>query len=845
MMSSADSRGSTRLLLSIFFLSGAAALVYEVLWLKELGQLFGVTAYAAATTLAVFFLGLAAGGVVWGRRAPSLHGPLRTYALLEVGIAVAAVAYFWIADLYRLIYPELFAMLGEQPRFFLAAKFLLAFGVLFLPAFFMGGTLPVMGQHLIRRADELGRWGTVLYAVNTLGAATGALSAGFFLPPTLGFRNSYLLAIGTNLVVAAVAWWQGGQISYTQTSRTRHPTEVRDAVTAAGQPWQVWALVVASGFLTLALEVLWTRMFAQVLQNSVYTFAAVLTVFLLALALGSVLAHWLCRRDWNPTAVLSSLLTISGFLVVMTLAGFHRLTSGLEQLGAGLGWSGYLLAVFSSSASVLLLPGIAVGSVFPYVMKLAEERMVSAGRTLGQLAAANTLAAILGSLAAGFLLLDSLGLWMSLKSVALSYCFLAVVVVIGQRNVIGRRAGAALLVVPLVTGVLVMVLVDVDRLTLVSLDPAQNEEIVEVREGAHGVVSVVRRGEDLRIKVDNSYLLGTSLSTPNLRLQSWIPLALHPQPRKVFYLGMGTGITAGGALFLPVERVVVAELNPDVVEMSRQHFAPFLGGLFDDSRAEVVVEDGRTLLAGSREEFDVIIADIFLTYRAGVGSLYTREHFETVLSRLAPGGLFAQWLPAFELSEREFGVIARTMLDVFPQVTLWRRGFSPRFPIYALIGSESADPVNLAAFQRSLGKLERSDLLPSQAWIHHIPLAAYAGNLGQVRDAFASYPLATDDRPLIEYLSPLTHRESRGPRGSSVLVFNELAEFCARLLGLQPLRNDPFLAGLSGAELDQVPAGLAFYKHEVYRRLGRERESQRALAEYVQLTSGDAEPDPE
>ncbi|MCP4201289.1 MAG: hypothetical protein GY769_05070 [bacterium] len=265
------------------------------------------------------------------------------------------------------------------------------------------------------------------------------------------------------------------------------------------------------------------------------------------------------------------------------------------------------------------------------------------------------------------------------------------------------------------------------------------------------------------------------------------------------------------------------------------------GGLFEDPRAEVVEEDGRTLLAGSREQFDVVIADIFLTYRAGVGSLYTREHFEAVRSRLAPGGLFAQWLPAFELSQREFGVIARAMLEVFPQVTLWRRGFSPQFPVYALIGSESTDALDLSVFKRNLSRLERPDLLPSEVWIRNIPLAAYAGNLGPIRDAFADYPLSTDDRPLIEYLSPRTHRDSRGSQGSSVLAWRELADFCARLLALQPPRSDPFLATVGRGELAQVPAGLAFYRYETYRRLGLERESQRAIIEYRQLIHRSAE----
>jgi spermidine synthase len=307
-------------LLVLFFASGAAALIYQVLWLRELGRLFGATAYAAATTLAVFFLGLSAGGLAWGRSANRLGSPLRTYAFLELGIAVTALAFFGLLDVYRWAYQPLFSVFGDRPLTFLAVKFLLATGTLFLPAFFMGGTLPVMGQYLVRRADEFGRKVSLLYAINTAGAAAGALAAGFYLPVRLGFRNSYLVAIALNVAIAGVAflWSRYDPLS---DSPRRESSEVAGDFSQSGdfvKPGVFWGTAFASGFLTLGLEVLWTRMFAQVLQNSVYTFAVVLTVFLVALALGSVLANFLCRCSWSPPVVLFGLLTLAGFLVGLT-----------------------------------------------------------------------------------------------------------------------------------------------------------------------------------------------------------------------------------------------------------------------------------------------------------------------------------------------------------------------------------------------------------------------------------------------------------------------------------------------------------------------------------------------
>lgn len=827
------------LLLLLFFLSGAAALVYEVLWLKQLGLLFGVTAYAAATTLAIFFLGLATGSLVWGRRVASDPRPLRTYALLELGIAVSAVLYFGLVDLYRGLYPHLFARFGDTPSLFLLVKLSLATGVLFLPAFLMGGTLPVMGQYLVRRASELGRTASALYAVNTLGAAFGALAAGVLLPAWLGFRLSYLVAMATNLLVAAVAgWWSAREPVLDLAAEVACETDGSgEAGTAVlPQPSQsgglddrlIALLAFASGFLTLALEVLWTRMFAQVLQNSVYTFAMILTVFLVALALGSLLAHLLCRRTAPVGTSLQVLLVSAGLLVGLSPLLFQRLTRGLDYYGSELGWSAYLVAVLGVTAAVLLPPVVAAGSVFPYLMKLSEDRMRSAGRTIGRLASINTFAAILGSLAAGFLLLNWIGLWGSLRLAAAAYLALAILM--------GWRAGsrpAQVLGAVAVAGVLGLAFLPAyARLPLVSLDPDAGERLVAVWEGASGTVAVVDRSGDRRLKLNNSYPLGGSQAAVNERVQAWLPLGLHPRPRALFFLGLGTGITAGAALDFPVERVTVCEINPDVVRASREHFAPWTNGLFQDPRVRVVVEDGRNFLLGTPERYDLVIGDIFLTYRAGVGTLYTREHFAAIAERLEPGGLFVQWLTMFDLTAAEFGTIARALLDVFPQVTLWRRSVSPQFPVFALVAQKREAPLRLEMLTGNLARLARPGKLPPEVWLHNIPLSAYVGNLSAQRASFDAYPLSTDDTLPLEYSAPRTERNSRGAGTTPVLARLELARFCEGLLAASPVAQDPYLARIGPTERRQVAAGLAYYRYTTLRGLGRDREAERALAEY-------------
>jgi spermidine synthase len=811
-------------LLLLFWLSGAAALVYEVLWLKQLGRLFGVTAYASSTTLAVFFLGLSLGGLVWGRRAQRLNNPLRTYAWLEVGIAASALLYFALFDVYAAIQEPLFGGADYSPGTALAVKFLLSVGILILPSFLMGGTLPVMAQYLVARREQLGSSATLLYAANTAGATVGALLAGFVLPRLFGFKAAYGVAIAFNLFVAAQTWWW---------SRTRQaPAMPADPEVVVQNTAQVWleprsirVLAALSGLATLGLEVLWTRMVSQVLQNSVYTFSLILATFLLALAVGATVANRLARRVTELRRVMGTLLLVSGVLVAITPFQFQVLASRLEFWNSGLGFWPYMGVVFLGLLLILGPAVVFMGAVFPFLMRLSERSMVNAGRTVGELAAINTAFAIVGSLVAGFVLLQWIGLWASIWIVAAIYLVAAVVVASRRELQVGAGVCAALSLVLAAT-------LDFDVLRLEAVTDS-DESIVESWEGPDGTVAVTRFGEgELRLRVNSSYSLGSSASAPNERMQGQLPMLLHPDARSVFFLGLGTGITASGAMQFPFERVVVCEVNPGVIRAAREHFQPWLRGLFEDPRVRVIPEDGRTWLAANPERYDLIIADIFLTYKIGVGSLYTREHFEVVRERLEPGGTFVQWLPMFDTSIEEFRTIVRTMQDVFPSVTLWRRSFSPVFPVYALVGCMEETPLSMEGVERGLATLREDPDLDERTWLFHLPLAAFVADLSARADDFADAPLNTDDRTRLEYSAPMTERESKGAGRLPVLAWETLLRYCE---DLQASQEDSFLSEAKREQKDQVLAGTAYYGYEIMRRMGRSDDAARYLELYQSL----------
>ncbi len=824
------------LLLVVFAASGAAALVYEVLWLKELGRLFGVTAYATATTLGVFFLGLALGGLVWGKRAESVKNPLRTYAQLEVGIAASAVLYLLLFDLYRGLQSSIFGAIGYAPALLLAVKFLMAAGILLLPSFFMGGTLPIMAQYVVRRRDQLGSRTTLLYATNTIGAALGALSAGFLLPPALGFKGAYLTAILLNLTVALIAWlWREREPSDGRPASKQKPVPVQDSVSRAklrdetmASLATIIAISVASGFITLSLEVVWTRMFSQVLQNSVYTFSIILGVFLIFLALGSAIAHYLCRRNTPPRFTLFLLLVASGISVILSPVIFAPISGSLDYLKSNLSFWPYVGLVFLGVAAAIGPALIAMGTVFPYLMKLSEWLPIGAGRTVGRLVATNTIAAIFGSLLAGFVLLDLFGVWGSIRVLALLYLVVALLVLPWrQRGSIGLIVAAASL------AAIVAVSATYKDYSQLWLDEVDGERLVEAWEGAAGSVAVVQTpDQNLRIRINGTYNLGGSASAVNERLQGQLPFFIHSEARSVFFLGLGTGITASGALSFPVDRVVVCEVNRDVINASRKHFGPWLRELFENPRVQVLPEDGRTWLAATHERFDAIVGDIFLSYKSDVGSLYTREQFQAVKQHLNHDGVFVQWITFFDTSQPEFEIIAKTMLEVFPSVTLWRRSFSPRFPVYALVGRLDEAPLDLQQLRNGIDMLKQDPELPENTWIFGLPLAAYVTNLSLQSEELESVQINTDNRTLLEYMAPITERNSRGARETSVLAWYALLNYLEATVAKHPPEDDPFLKGIPPEMTRQVRAGVAYYGYSVYNSDGKQASAQRYLAEY-------------
>lgn len=852
--------------LILVFLSGVAGLVYQVLWMRQLGLLFGNTSHAAAVTLAAFFAGLAIGSWIWGRRCTAIHRPLRAYAGLELGIVITACLYFLGLQLYYVIYPPLYQHIGSG-TLNLAVKFLLACVLVLPPAIFMGGTIPIMGQYLIGlRRDQtqvFGKTAALIYGINTLGAAIGALAAGFYLPIWLGFRMTFILAMTVTGLTALGAYW----LSRTCELRARpslddaaSPASDQAATVAAtathasedrptGLRWVREQLPLAmvcflSGFGFLALEVLWTRMFMQVLENSVYTYASILVIVLVSLALGAMISSLLARMAGSPINMLAALLLLGGAAVASTPFVFMHVTDSLQILATRGSWSSYVGMIFQKATIALGPAALTLGAVFPFLMKIQERYMRVAGLSIGRLGAINTGGAILGALLCGFVFLPVLGTWRTMQLLAAAYVIGALILPMAWdvKGICLRVACAGLLLC-------VFVAIDPDKLDVTSTDPQRTmpEVALKTWEASDNTISVVSGPYGLMIKMNSHYGLGTTGSAPQEQMQTDLPMTVFPNITNIFYLGMGTGITAGAALdptYENVERVVVCELSSQVIDAASEFFTDvrgrdFTNGLFSDTRADVLAEDGRHYLLASREQFDMINGDLFVPFRAGVGSLYTREHFQNVKQRLTPDGVFVQWLPLYQVTEFEFGVIARTMLDVFDQVTLWRSTFQPTDDVVALVGHmskaplpatdlDSRDDMQNAVAGKGVFDLQRL-LLPFNS---QTALLFYCGNVTETASIFDAYPINTDDWPVIEFLAPRNFRRA-APGTQPWFVSARVARLVERMQTQCPPSKDPMLAHRSDADRRLPIAGSHYYGARVWMMAGDLRRAEIAWQRFL------------
>ena len=751
-------------LLLLFALSGAAALVYEVVWTRLLALQVGHGLAAASTVLAAFMGGLAIGAAAGGRIGQRMdpRQALRGYAVLEAGIAAIALALPWLLLALRPVLAALYDN-GAAGLAFSTARLLSSLVLLSLPAAAMGATFPLASRWLVRSAplvpEEAGR----LYAANTLGAAAGAVVTGFVLLPSLGLAGATIVGVALNLAAAGGAWWLAARVDGTAAPLPAQDGKSKTRPTGpSGRPWLAAAALGVTGFASLALQVVWTRLLASMLGPTIYAFSAVVAIFILGIASGSALAAWLSRRLQRPVAALGLAIATGSALALAAVTTVDPvLLAVAEVVARPEATFGQVVArEWAFTAAILLPMSIAFGAAFPFALSVAARDESSMVADLGVVYAVNTAGAIAGALGAGFVLVPWLGLYDTIRLVAVLMALCAIGLSLAARPrpawgplALGLAVGSAAWVVPewdprlLSSGAYKYArsLRGPDLVTSLTAG-----ELQYYREGSTATVAVRRLTGTTSLSIDGKVDASDAADMLTQRLLAHVPLLLHPSPQRAAILGLGSGVTLGSALTHGLTHAVVLEISPEVVEASR-FFDHVNHRPLADPRTQLVVGDGRTHLLLADERYDVIVSEPSNPWMAGIASLFTREFFEIAKARLTPGGVLCQWAHTYDISEADLRSIVATFLSVFPDGTLWLVGEAD----VLLVGSTEPLVGRLAGIGTAWKRPGVSDDLASVGARSPLAvLSAFVADGASLKAWAGGAPIQTDDLARLEFSGP-------------------------------------------------------------------------------------------
>jgi spermidine synthase len=762
------------IVLILFFCSGGTALVYEVVWSKFLSEMFGSTIYAQTVVLAVFMGGLAAGNRLFGRWADRWRKPLCVYGGIEAAVGICALLFPACDRLAKGIFVSIGSRLADQMGLLLALKGGLSVALLLGPTILMGGTLPLLAAWLQQSDPEARRRSAVFYAVNSLGAVSGAAVAGFWLVERFGLVAALQLAAAVNILIGLVAMWLGRE-----TSPIAAPVETprkaglkpKPAEPPARMRW-TGMVVAATGAISMGLEVLASRSMALIFGSSLQSFAVVLMAFILGIGLGSA---WIAsaRRIGSVEGKTALLLCAASVWVTALVfkiewwTDVYRMASVHLSLTAA-GYVYHELLTAGISLVIIGVPAACIGAVLPLMIReISGEADASLGAGVGALLTWNTLGAVAGTLLTGFVLMPAAGLRSAFAVLALALAVVALVVASRRSlrtGIAGGLAAGALACSLFVFGEQgwrQVMSFGVFRLAETAFNPAtmprhkQHTALLFYQDAPDATVSV-ERGDGigappvLCLRINGKPDASTGIDIATQLLLAHLPMLAKPGARDVFVLGLGAGVTAGAVLCYPVDRVAVAENCAPVTEAARL-FGDWNHHVLDNPRTRLWIEDARTVLELHPQHYDVIITEPSNPWSIGVGSVFSREFYQLAASRLKPGGIVAQWFHIYEMQDNLLKLVLRTFGATFPYVEIWDTGGGD----IVLLGSMQPWPTGPAVFEKGFAIAEvRAELAAIGI---HSPAAVLARQVASQRTGFAiagTGPMESDLHPVLEYAAP-------------------------------------------------------------------------------------------
>jgi len=761
--------------LILFAVSGAAALIYEVVWTRLLTLHMGHGLAAASAVLAAFMGGLAAGAGAAGRYAGTLppRRALTLYAGLEIAIGGLAVLMPFMLIAVRPLLASTYAD-GNGGATFAFVRLASSVILLCVPAACMGATFPIASRWIVRTATTAAQDAGGLYAANTLGAAAGAVLAGFALIPALGLRGTTFVGVALNLIAAAGAWMLVSRAATEPEAATpagsrepgagsRKAKREPPPETRVSRPWLAAVALGASGFASLTLQVVWTRLLVQILGPTTYAFSTVVAIFIIGIAIGAAIASRLAARVKNPAVGLALTLLISAGLALAAASAvdWALLTIGEIVSRPDYQFSDVLLRQVLLVSALLLPMTIAFGAAFPFAIAMAGGGDDRVTEQLGLIYAINTLGAILGSLLAGFVLVPMIGLHLTIRLVSAIGTIMAIAILVLSSHTRSRMAGFALAGVVLIAIAIVPqwdpALLSsgaykyASQLRGLNLESALTAgELLSYREGSTGTVAVRRLTGTISLAIDGKVDASNAGDMLTQRMLAHVPLLIHPNPKRVAIIGLGSGVTLGSALRHPISDATVLEISPEVVAAS-SFFETENHRALSDPRTRLVIGDGRTHLMLGTQTYDVIVSEPSNPWMAGIASLFTREFFEGARARLAPGGVLCQWAHTYDISNADLRSIVATFLSAFPNGTLWLVGDAD----VLLVGSTEPLDTRIDGIAAAMQRPGVAEDLASIGATRPFSVTSLFVAEGEALKAWANgAPLQTDDRSALEFSGP-------------------------------------------------------------------------------------------
>ena len=761
---------SFRTLYAIFFLSGATGLVYEVIWVRLTGLVFGNTSHAIAVVLGAFMAGLALGSWRLGRYADRVPSALRLYGMLEIGIGVTAALVPFVFRSLHSVYWALTPSIAGIPGGSMLLRFLTSFAVLLVPTFLMGGTLPVLAKFFTQTAREVQQKVGLLYALNTFGAAFGTLLAALFFIPRLGNIRTTLFIAVLNIGIGIFAIILNTRWSQSAGREVETEAAVADDSFDSTTGSLVLLTLAGSGFVSMLYEVAWTRALTAMIGSSTYAFSIMLVTFLIGIAAGSSIASRLRAYAGLRLLGWTQLGVAAGGLIF--LVGYN--VAPLVVVGAlrALFYSfpAMLVTQFVVCAFLMIAATICMGATIPIASQIYSSKIRLLGRSIGNIYSVNTLGAIAGSLIAGFVLVPLIGTERTVLAGIFFNAAMAALILSAPKAARKRDwpkwAAVALLLLATISmkgkvfwtpesldqGIIVYARM-LDAHPEYTIDEHYSDtDVVYFKEGNNATISA-RRGEDyLGLRTNGKVDASNKDDMTTQLMIGFLPFLYHSNPRSAMIIGYGSGVTVGAAAtFKEVEGIDCLEIEPAVVGAAPV-FSSINRKSFENPKVNIMYDDARNFMNVTRKQYDVIISEPSNPWIAGVASLFTSEFYDRAVQVLKPDGVFAQWVQLYELDPEDLRMILHEFQAKFPEVSAWNSGGD-----LILIGTRQPQHLNLKRWIQLAEEDPSVEHNLRQYMRSATPeglLAFYVTSSEPIRKFAETTRRNSDDHPLLEFHAP-------------------------------------------------------------------------------------------